>query len=821
MSNAVHKEFVSTLKEGDGDFENIIVGTYGFDSVFFEDIVLDIFESKDASTIITLVDGSHYENTFREARSAGVSYFIEPISHRLFHPKFILMTSESSGTLIISSANMTKNGLTEDGEIFTQIDYSDSTGDQTLKHLFWEMKGFLNGLVSKRYVRSDKHNECLLKALQVPWIDQVPVSANARSIRLLHNLDNAILPQIKEVLSGNDVETIRILSPFFDCDGKAIRYLSDNFSGKIDLYIQPDRACNVPIEVINSLAYREKRLKIFKINFKGSSNRYIHAKVILFETKNGVYCLTGSANCTNDALLLNSNEGNIELSLLRYEKDKEAFQYLLNNKELVLDEIGSSELSPNIGGSSSNGTVSDFFLEDARLEGNRLIVKFEPVKKGFENALLEINRTSTTTPISLKGTIIEKGIFVHKLSEEKTRYCEQSAYVTLTLSKNAYSNLVSNKRWISTEMLEKFPRKKEIRLIERTHGREGFITLLNRLDEAAADIPTMLLYYLKFLDFGRLAETLEEGRKKFVQRKNQDQEEATAQIYDKFVLDAKEVLITILDGHKRKFVDLIEKIETGNDVEEHVKNIFDFFVFIDKIVIWFISRKNTSPANVLEIIQRMKLLVGTDKRYWYHGEHTGYFQKLKDKIGCENFEKIYDGLDVLPHFILLSMIILELTKNQNQKRRLLLKKHLAILLQNACFYDEEKTGLLVVSKEKMKKAIVEYKEFENISFSKNRLREINDLLKTKIDEGKCRSCGKTTRYHINSREYLCPECAEEPLKLKGTYLALMQCTKCGYEGWERINMKGTKPIFWCPKDGGIREEMATRFYKPKYHFTST
>ncbi|MCW3999510.1 MAG: hypothetical protein NWE93_04670 [Candidatus Bathyarchaeota archaeon] len=812
MSPPIHKEFITTLKEIDSDFDNILLGTYGFDCAFFEDVLLNIFQSKDASTIISLIDRSHYESTFKSAKNAGVSYFIEPISHRLFHPKFVLMTSEFEGTLIVSSANMTKNGLTEDAEIFTLIKYTQSENDKTVLSLFFEMKEFLKGLVTKGYIKSDKHIDRLNKTLQVPWLNQSPIIPQ-RTDWILHNLDNGILKQTKEILSGTEVRTIKILSPFFDTAGTVLKYITRNFSGRIELYLQPDRAYNVPTEVIDLLANEEKKLKVYKASFKGSPNRFIHAKVIIFETDRGTYCLTGSANSTSDALMLNSNSGNIELSLLQYNVDKTAFQYLLNNNELILEQIFPNELTPNIGGMSSNGETSDFYLDDARLEGSKLILEFEPTKEVFEKAFVEINSPSKTKSILLNGRITENGQFVENLSEETSRYCEQSAYVTLTLTNDASCKIVSNKRWISTEMLEKFPRKREIRLIEKTHGRAGFITLLNRLDDAAADIPTMLLYYLRFLDFGILAETLDEARARFIHRTGEEGLEDSSQIYDGFVLDATDVLKTILSRNEKRFVELTEEVMVNQDLEERVRDIFDFFIFIEKIIIWFILRKNTSPSNVIEIIERMKRLVGSNNRYWYYRDQIGYFQKLKCKIGNKHFLKIIESLDVLPQFVLLSMIILKLVNSQPQERSFL-KRHLTELLQNASFNGEEQTGLQSIPLEKMKKAIAEYKEFENLSFSPKDIMEINAMLKAPIKEKFCRACKKSTRYRINSEEFLCPECAKSLLKRPGEYFALTQCPKCGYRGWEKTQMKGSKPIQWCPRDGMKREETDAKFYLP-------
>jgi len=818
MPITIQKEIITELKESQ-DFDNVVVGTYGYSPNFFEDIILRIFQQKDAKRIMVLIDPQHYEDTFQTARSAGVLYLMEPISHEnLFHPKFIFMTAEDAARLLIGSANITENGFIRDGEVFTVIDYEQAKEYPIILSVFAEMRDFLISLTQNGYVRSEKHKEKILESLSVSWLSKAARSNNSyREIRILHNLNTGILPQLNHILKGNKVERIAILSPFFDSKGKVINYLASNFAGKIGLYIQPDRVCNFPVDTIKTLIRKGKEISVFSVSFKNAPNRFIHAKMILIETNKGNYCLTGSANATVDGLIVNSATGNVELCLLRYDKNKKSFEYLFNNSELTCKRIDVKLLKPNLSVPRTTLPYPDIYLEEARIEGNNLIVQFSPpLKEGYSQATLTISRPVSIKPIVIEQTVTKKSQVIVGLSEDVKRYCEQSAYVTLTLSRgSSKSVLLSNKRWISTQVLDSTPRKREINLIEKSHGRIGLITLLNQLDKAS-DISTMLLYYLQFLDFDWLEESLERTRRRIV-RKSIDEEglEDEIVVSDRFVLTAKEVLEIILAKHEQKFDKLIENVEKTKDLDEQVQRIFDLFLFLNKIVIWFILRKDADLSKISGIIHRMKLLVGTRKRFWYSQNALGYFDKIQELLGRKKFLALYENMDVLPHFILLSHIILKLAEKQSDKRKLILEKQLSNILRNTCVTNNKKKEIAELPKDKMEKVIAEYKEYEDFVFSLKALRkQAVRLVRKTSRQGPCQKCKKQTQYRISSDQYLCPHCARKQVENGEANLVLMRCVKCGFLEWQPAAK--TRYLMFCKRDSMRMEMIRSKFYVPTF-----
>ncbi len=817
MVSFSQKEIITEIKESGEEFENIIVGTYSLDSQFFEDEILKIFQQKDAKRIVLMIDSRYYPETFKKAKGVGVSYQIEPIYlQNNFHPKFILMTSEETGKLFIGSGNLTENGMLRDGDVFSLIDYDLAEEYPDINLIFSEMKGFLLSLSENGNIRSGTHKNKILKAFEVPWyVDAQLPQKKRRSIQLLHSVRQPILSQLKRILGNDDVRKITIMSPFFDLKGKVLHDLINNFCDNIQLYIQPDRVSNFPLKAIKKIKEKQEAdISIFKASFESDINRFIHAKIFLFETDKGCYCLTGSANATFSGLLSRSGRGNVELCLLRYEKRKKSFDYLLKNNEINIRKIPVSRVNENINKPNEIIETPDIYIEEAELDGNKLFLTFSPsAKKGYKYSKIIISRPVHVKPIKFEQKITMNNQIVVNLSDVQKNFCEQSAFVTFSLGKgNSDKILKSNKRWITTQMLEKIPRKRDLRIVEKTNGRIGLIKLLNDLDDAS-EIPTMLLYYLQYLDFDWLAESLDRGRRKIVEGLlGEEGFEDQIISYDRFILTAEDVLEKIVIKHEKKFEHMVEEVEEIEDLEERVKKMFDLFVFLNKIEIWFIYRKEISIEKLYDIIHRMQLLVGTRNRYCYNYNGFGYFDKVKENLGKKTFLKLHSNLDVLPQFMVLSQIILDLAKKTSGSEKQRLTNLLTDVISQASINKNKRREIKGLEEKRIVQAIHEYEEFENFSISvQDLVKKTFNLIKSPLPRGYCARCNRLTSYRIDSKTFLCPKCARKQYSKKHIRLTLKTCRSCGYFKWVPINKIGLE---FCEKDENLMVANAGRFYIP-------
>jgi len=600
-------------------------------------------------------------------------------------------------------------------------------------------------------------------------------------------------------------------------EGKVLHYLIDNFCDNIHLLIQPDYVSNFPLKTIKKIKRKkEANISTFKVSFESDINRFIHAKIFIFETDKGSYCLTGSANATFAGLLSRSGKGNVELCLLRYEKRKNAFDYLLKNNEIKVRKIPLSALKENILKSDDEIDTPDIYIEEAKLEGNKLILRFfPPVKNGYKFVTLTITRPVQVKPISIKQTLTKKDQIVVNLSDEQKNFCEQSSFVALSIRKGASSKVLkSNERWISTQIMENIPSKRDLRLIEKTSGRIGLIKLMNRLD-GVSEIPTMLLYYLQYLDFDWLADSLDRGRRRIMRRvRGEEGSEDESINYDRFILSAEEVLEKIVNKHEKKFEHMIEEIEGVEDLEERARKMFDLFAFLNKVELWFLLRKEVSTEKLYDIIQRMRLLVGSKEKYCYMYSGFGYFDKAKENIGKKAFLKLHSRLDVLPQFMVLSQVILNLAKKTNKTERQKIEHLLAEIIRNAGVKKNIRREIKNLEERNLIKAIEEYEEFEHFSFSvKKLLKKTLDLIGPPASRRPCSQCDRITAYRIDSETFLCPKCAKKQFGKKRTKLILKVCRTCGRFKW--VPMDKMKLEF-CKKDNNLMIERLGKFYIPLY-----
>ena len=114
-------------------------------------------------------------------------------------------------------------------------------------------------------------------------------------------------------LSGRQVESIKVCTPYFDIKAKALNQLSASFGNPpVEVYIQSKRSTLLQ-SAANSLSYNIDIKSLQAKRGDEPSNRFVHAKWYAFDMGDGIELFSGSANCSNAALLLSGNQGNAEL----------------------------------------------------------------------------------------------------------------------------------------------------------------------------------------------------------------------------------------------------------------------------------------------------------------------------------------------------------------------------------------------------------------------------------------------------------------------------------------------------------------------------
>lgn len=313
-------------------FHTAVYFTYGADLAFFEEAVLYLLWQKGCRQNLVFMDGERYADTVNDLHGsvgwAGRRYIVVPVnlgSWQSFHPKMVLLLGAERGRLLVGSGNLTFTGFGRNHEVFTCLNWTPEQPD--LLYLFIQAWNLAN-TVLQRWGHSAEAEHLLAKTrLQAAWLnaDCSPPAA----IQFLHTLDEPLLEQCYRAIGKRTVTRLTVVTPFLDDSAHALEEIYRRFRPKaLRLVVQDERA----VGNVQSLKHLRRGRVPLEVHRFSDTERYLHAKIYLFETVSDSYLLTGSANCTRAAWLSTSNNGNVEIMLLRHADSVRQFQPLLANR---------------------------------------------------------------------------------------------------------------------------------------------------------------------------------------------------------------------------------------------------------------------------------------------------------------------------------------------------------------------------------------------------------------------------------------------------------------------------------------------------------
>jgi hypothetical protein len=324
------------------DFQTGIFFTYGADLAFFEEAVLHPLWQRGCRSNLVFMDARRYADTVDDLRGStswvGRRYILLPVDLgvlRSFHPKMVLLLGRERGRLLVGSGNLTFTGFGHNHEVFTCLDWTPEEPDsQQIFCRAWE----LTKAILERWGYSGEARTFLRKTERVSdWL--LRSSQPPAGIRLLHTLQTPLIEQCSELLAGEPILRLTVLSPFLDGAAKALGELHARFQPQELLLILQDQRTAGNVQALRELQQAGVPLRVRRFT---DDERYLHAKIYVFEGEQACYLLTGSANCTRAAWLATGDSGNIELMLLRLGLDRQHAGSLLKER-IGLQEAGSLE----------------------------------------------------------------------------------------------------------------------------------------------------------------------------------------------------------------------------------------------------------------------------------------------------------------------------------------------------------------------------------------------------------------------------------------------------------------------------------------------
>lgn len=621
-------DLLSDLKDSSDEYEQAIFGTYSFDPSFFEWKILPIIRGKDAENVIVLTDKEEYKDRFSDMKSAGQEYYVDYCyAKKTFHPKFVLLLWSDGIKLRIGSSNLTKQSWLDSAELVANIQFDKNDSDKESEQIISQFREFLTLLIQKEYIKSQKHQTKIQEI-----IDKLP-QGNTNShnnTKLVHNLEKKILPQVIDIIYSQ-IKSVKILAPFFNKENSIIDYLIKKGCNEFEIFIQPDKVTNFPKKAIKNLISAGKKIKIYSIKSKTNEHRFIHAKILILKTKTHDFCVFGSANPTHSGMLSLPLDGNLELCVLRIEKSN-YFDNLVSDELLSINEITVDDIKENQEEALEPTSSENLTILDAYLDKKELIIQPDSVMKIDKCKTLLCHDESDILEIS---SVVSGDLRIHvELDEKSFEFCSRPTYVKIRIQRNN-QEIESDKRWISTQVLELKPRKIDIEKIKITDGRFGLISFLNKLEKFADD-SDWFFYFLQRVKFEKI-ESLEPVRRRIIQRKIGVDEEIE---YEK--PPKTDIVRSFRDKLEKRQQGLKKTLQNAEEIEiSEIERLFNQFLAWSKVIVWFYLRDQKFIDNLRFIRANIE-----------------EFLILYDKLDSnQEFKKIVEKNQFWQHLLILSYLI--------------------------------------------------------------------------------------------------------------------------------------------------------------------
>jgi hypothetical protein len=338
---------------GERGYHTSIATTFGIDFDAYETIALPRLRGAGCNNNILLVDDAMLSQALSEGmvlpRHAGRQYTASGLRSRgVFHPKLFLQLGRKGGRMLVSSANITVAGLGGNVELAGEMhcDATDS-GEQRLIAQAWRYVSQITancGLALKEQVHWMRTRTPWLRDAE-PQDRAVTLLDKTQAALLTANQDAGIASRFVEFVDDGPVNRLIVVSPYWDDRLEALRFISKALSvERVDAIIDPN-ALTFPKQAVEKLPW----LRLYDCETL-SRGRFLHAKLLIAQTRSFDHVLFGSANCTIAALGNKTRSGlNDEVCLYRrFPADTAATALKLNDLLSRKSRIEPDTLKPPV-----------------------------------------------------------------------------------------------------------------------------------------------------------------------------------------------------------------------------------------------------------------------------------------------------------------------------------------------------------------------------------------------------------------------------------------------------------------------------------------
>jgi hypothetical protein len=286
-------------------FHSAIVTSFAVEFAAFEEVMLPQLSIGGASNVLLIADARMVTMGLSDGsalpEALGREYLLHSpsVADGLFHPKIVLQIGREGGRCFVSSANVTGAGLGGNVEVAVEIECGvEPSAEREVVRSAWR---YVNAIVPET---ARAAREALTWARErARWLGEPGGTDAAQTLEdgtvmaLLARPGGAgIGARFAELIGGEAVERLVLISPYWDEDDAAIAALETSLSpARTSILLDVDRH-EFPV----GAPMPEHREFIDISDWRPS--RFTHAKVLIAVTRDHDHVLSGSANCTVAAL---------------------------------------------------------------------------------------------------------------------------------------------------------------------------------------------------------------------------------------------------------------------------------------------------------------------------------------------------------------------------------------------------------------------------------------------------------------------------------------------------------------------------------------
>ncbi len=287
------------LEKRCGRFHSVAITTYSFDPIFFVHYIYPRLKKLGVYNVVLMVDRGIYDQMMVKmndfVKEAIIRLHISIVRMdkgcKAFHSKVMFFTGDTLGAICLGSGNMTFSGMSLNREAWgiLSVDKDDMTLSPILCRA-WEYVQSLcwdkSELLKEQLSWFSHYSEWLSQA--VASDEWVVINKDERVRLLFNSKETSIYKEWMKTIKGRQVQSLCVISPFYDKAGKALELLINKLSPKsVRVYIDINYGI-LPVGLIekdldnvayiawtNSESSQRFHCKMYQVNFQDGTSQLL------------------------------------------------------------------------------------------------------------------------------------------------------------------------------------------------------------------------------------------------------------------------------------------------------------------------------------------------------------------------------------------------------------------------------------------------------------------------------------------------------------------------------------------------------------------